>query len=166
MAFKMKYSKGDFPFKPSPKKFLGGVIGKVVGGRRRRGGGGKPGGAIEAARAARGAISGVGSLMGGSGGGMLGGVFGGIGPNLPGKMLKGGGRAPGKFPGFGAMGAGPRGAAALFKKDKSAFKTDGNKDRSPVYILDDGRPRYFKENSNGKDEEITLEMFNKLNKKS
>ena len=46
----------------------------------------------------------------------------------------------------------------------SAFKDEG-KGRSPVYILDDGRPRYFKENPDGKDEEITLEMFNKLNKK-
>ena len=124
MAFKMKYTKGSFPFKPSPNKFLGGVgkaIGRVVGGKRRRGGG-KPGGsAIEAARGAMSGVgSGIGALMGGpsGGGGMMGGVFG-MGPNLPSKMLKGGGRAPGKFPGFGALGAGPRGAAALVKKDKN-----------------------------------------------
>ena len=131
MSFKMKYTKGSFPFKqkPSPNKFLGGLgkklkgamkgVGKFAAGggvlgmgiRALKGKDGGGGGNADAVAAARGAM--------GTASGAAGGLFGGMGPNLPGKMLKGGGRAPGKFPGFGAMGAGPRGAAALVKKDKN-----------------------------------------------
>ena len=118
MAFKMKYTKGNFPHKQntSPNKFLGAMMKAGAGllGKRKSGGGGgshDPKRALDDARAA----------MENSSRGM-GGVFGilgrGKGPNLPGKELKGGGKTPGGFPGFGLFGGGPRGAAAMLKKNK------------------------------------------------